>query len=47
MYNFTKTRNTRNQECFNHDYFLKGKKFELIHIKKKAKPVGIDQEYER
>ena len=37
MYNFTKTRNTKNQECFKHDYFVKGKKHLLSKIVKKKK----------
>lgn len=37
MYNFTKTRNTKNQECFKHDYFVKGKRHLLAKISKKKK----------
>jgi heat shock transcription factor 1 len=37
MYNFTKSRNTKNQECFRHDCFVKGKKHLLAQIAKKKK----------
>jgi len=37
MYNFVKTRNTRNQECFMHPHFIRGKKNQLAQINKKAK----------
>jgi hypothetical protein len=35
MYGFTKSRNTRNQECFTNPYFMKGKKFMLAQVVKK------------
>ena len=46
MYNFTKTRNTKNQECFKHEYFAKGKKHLLSKIvkkKKKARDAGFGE----
>jgi len=47
MYNFVKTRNTRNQECFTHPQFVKGKKFKLAEIHKKNKKTFNKAEYER
>lgn len=35
MYNFVKTRNTRNQECFMHPSFLRNKKYALAEVTKK------------
>ena len=37
MYNFNKSRDTRNRECFKHDNFVKGKKKLLSLIAKKKK----------
>lgn len=35
MYDFHKTRNMSNQQCFQHSFFKKGKKEMLIEIKRK------------
>ena len=37
MYNFIKTRESGNQECFSHEYFIRGRKDLLIQIVKKKK----------
>jgi len=37
MYNFTKSRDTKNRECFRHENFRRGKKNMLAHITKKKK----------
>lgn len=35
MYDFHKSRNAKNQECFNHPFFIKGKKSLLSQIRRK------------
>ena len=37
MYNFTKSRDTQNRECFRHESFLRGQKHLLSRIAKKKK----------
>ena len=37
MYNFHKSRDTKNRECFRHDHFQRGKKHLLTLIAKKKK----------
>ena len=37
MYNFNKSRDTKNRECFRHENFVKGKKHLLALIAKKKK----------
>jgi heat shock transcription factor 1 len=41
MYDFHKTRNAKNWECFRHPYFLKDKRNHLCYIKRKNQ-VGKD-----
>jgi hypothetical protein len=35
MYDFHKSRNEKNQECFQHEFFLRGKKHLLAQIRRK------------
>jgi len=44
MYNFVKSRNTRNQECFTHPAFVKNKKFKLKDIQKKFKQPSVEKQ---
>ena len=44
MYNFNKSRNTKNQECFRHDHFIKGKKHLLAKIAKKKRKKETEKE---
>ena len=37
MYNFAKSRDTKNRECFRHDNFIRGQKHLLALIAKKKK----------
>ena len=43
MYNFHKSRDTKNRECFRHENFVRGKKHLLALIAKKKKKRDQDR----